>query len=82
MLNIYDTYENQDSYVDLITNNKIQGCLFLNNTSQTGGNIYGLYPGKFSLSDCLFLNNSAKIASCIYIEQESKSFVIYFLALK
>lgn len=81
MLNIYDTYEDQDSSVKkFITNNKIQGCLFLNNTSQTGGNIYGLYPGKFSLSDSLFLNNSAKIASCIYIEQESKSFI--FLALR
>ena len=62
-----------DKYSEFIISS-IDGCLFLNNTSETGGNIYGIYPGKFQVLNCLFLNNSARIASSIYIEQQCKEF--------
>ena len=54
----------------ILTNNSIEDCVFLNNTSTSaGGAMYLFMPGDLTIIRCIFYNNNAQDGSGIYYEE-------------
>ena len=81
MQEIYGFYEGTGQSYQKTNPNSIENCIFFNNTSDMGGNIYGYFPGDLLFKNCTFFNNSARIASVAYFEMESNYFLIFILFL-
>ena len=79
MQEIYGFYEGTGQSYQKTNPNSIENCIFFNNTSDMGGNIYGYFPGDLLFKNCTFFNNSARIASVAYFEMESNYFLIFIL---
>lgn len=57
---------------DVIGNNSITDCLFLNNTSKSaGGAIYLFIPGDLTIARCVFKKNNALQGSALYYEESA-----------